>query len=167
MLDQLEQITPNINTASCKEVLEDGNCTSASQKADASSVSSLDKEENLKVSSGLPVEALEKPDASIAISLNKEEDANTASGASMQAEGARHIKYTFNRRKRKCVSIYSTPQRAVPEKNSDLGSPPRKQNPHPNPVMQHPVGSPKRDNHLVHIAQQVWIFFTFVLGVHL
>lgn len=156
VVDQLEQRTPNTNTASCKEVLEDGSCTLASHKADASTVSSLDKEENSKASSGLPVQALEKPDASIDISLNKEEHAKTASGASMQAEGARHIKYTFNRRKRKCVSIYSTPQRAVPEKSSDLGSPPKKQNPHPNPVMQeHPVGSPQRDNHLVHIAQQL------------
>ncbi|CAL4887073.1 unnamed protein product [Urochloa decumbens] len=157
VVDQLEQGTPNTNTASGKEVLEDGSSSLASHKADASTVSSLVKEENLKASSGLAMQALEKPDVSIGISLNKEEQAKTASGASMQVEGARHIKYTFNRRKRKCVSIYSTPQHAVPEKSSDLGSPPNnKQNLHPDPVMQeHPVGSPQGDNHLVHIAQQL------------
>ncbi|CAO2039396.1 unnamed protein product [Urochloa humidicola] len=155
-LDQLEQGTPNTNTASSKEVLEDGSCSLASHKADASAISSLDKEENLKASSGLPMQALEEPDASIGISLNKQEQAKTVSGASMQVEGARHIKYTFNRRKRKCVSIYSTPQHAAPEKSSDLGSPPNKQNRHPDPVMQeHPVDSPQGDNHLVRIAKQL------------
>lgn len=158
MRDQLEQRAPNTNTASSNEVLEGANCSLASNKADASAVSSLDKEENLKASSRLLMQALEKPDDSVSIPLNKEEDAKTASGASMQADGARLIKYTFNRRKRKCVSIYSTTQRDVPEKSSSLGSPPKKQNPHPDPVIQdHPVGSPKGD-HLVHIAQQVCDF---------
>ncbi|KAF8693583.1 hypothetical protein HU200_038986 [Digitaria exilis] len=153
--DLLEHRAPNTNVAGCKEIFEGGNCGLASNKADASAVSSLDKEEKLKASSGLPMQALEKPDASISISLNKEEDAKTASGASMQADGARLIKYTFNRRKRKCVSIYSTPERDVPEKSSSLGSPPNKQNPHPDPViLDHPVGSPQGD-HLVHIAQQL------------
>ncbi|PAN06715.1 hypothetical protein PAHAL_1G283000 [Panicum hallii] len=156
VVDQLQQRTPNTNTTSRKEVSEEGSCSLASHKAGASTVISLDKEEKLKASSGLPMQALDKTDASIGISLNKEEHAKTASGASMQTEGARHIKYTFNRRKRKCVSIYSTPQCAVPEKSSDLGSPPNKQNPHLDPVMQnHPMGSPQGNNNLVHVAQQL------------
>ena len=147
MVDQLEQKTPNTNIAIRKEVSEDGSCSLASHKAGASTIISLDKEEKLKASSGLPVQALDKSNASIGISMSKEEHAKTGSGAS------RHIKYTFNRRKRKCVSIYNT--RAVPEKSCDLG----KQNPHLDPVMQdHPMGSPQRGNHLVHVAQQVCNF---------
>jgi hypothetical protein len=162
-VDQLQQRTPNTNTTSRKEVSEEGSCSLASHKAGASTVISLDKEEKLKASSGLPMQALDKTDASIGISLNKEEHAKTASGASMQTEGARHIKYTFNRRKRKCVSIYSTPQCAVPEKSSDLGSPPNKQNPHLDPVMQnHPMGSPQGNNNLVHVAQQVCNFLYII-----
>jgi len=150
VVDQLKQKTPNTNIAIQKEVSEDGSCSLASHKAGASTIISLDKEEKLKASSGLPVQALDKSNASIGISLNKEEHAKTGSEASKQTEGARHIKYTFNRRKRKCVSIYNT--RAVPEKSCDLG----KQNPHLDPVMQdHPMGSPRGSNHLVHIAQQL------------
>jgi len=150
VVDQLKQKTPNTNIAIRKEVSEDGSCSLASHKAGTSTIISLDKEEKLKASSGLPVQALDKSKASIGISLNKEEHAKTGSEASKQTEGARHIKYTFNRRKRKCVSIYNT--RAVPEKSCDLG----KQNPHLDPVMQdHPMGSPRGSNHLVHIAQQL------------
>ena len=161
VVDQLKQKTPNTNIAIRKEVSEDGSCSLASHKAGASTIISLDKEEKLKASSGLPVQALDKSNASIGISLNKEEHAKTGSEASKQTEGARHIKYTFNRRKRKCVSIYNT--RAVPEKSSNLGSPPNKQNPHLDPVMQdHPMGSPRGSNHLVHIAQQVCNFFYII-----
>ena len=157
VVDQLKQKTPNTNIAIRKEVSEDGSCSLASHKAGASTIISLDKEEKLKASSGLPVQALDKSNASIGISLNKEEHAKTGSEASKQTEGARHIKYTFNRRKRKCVSIYNT--RAVPEKSCDLG----KQNPHLDPVMQdHPMGSPRGSNHLVHIAQQVCNFFYII-----
>jgi len=106
VVDQLKQKTPNTNIAIRKEVSEDGSCSLASHKAGASTIISLDKEEKLKASSGLPVQALDKSNASIGISLNKEEHAKTGSEASKQTEGARHIKYTFNRRKRKCVSIY-------------------------------------------------------------
>ncbi|RLN07351.1 uncharacterized protein C2845_PM11G09270 [Panicum miliaceum] len=155
VVDQLEQRTPNTNTASWKEVSEDGSCSLASHKAGASAVISLDKEEKLTASSGLPMQALDKTDASIGISLNKQVHAKTASGASIQTEGPRLIKYTFNRIKRKCVSIYSTPQHVVPEKSSDLGSPANKQNAHLDHVMQdHPMDSPQGNNHLVHVAQQ-------------
>ena len=157
VVDQLEQKTPNTNIAIRKEVSEDGSCSLASHKAGASTIISLDKEEKLKASSRLPVQALDKSNASIGISMSKEEHAKTGSEASKQTEGARHIKYTFNRRKRKCVSIYNT--RAVPEKSCDLG----KQNPHLDPVMQdHPMGSPRGSNHLVHIAQQVCNFFYII-----
>ncbi|KAJ1279701.1 hypothetical protein BS78_04G174900 [Paspalum vaginatum] len=180
VLDQLEQPTPNNNTASLKEVNQDGR---QAHRTDASTVSSLDQEENLKASSGLPMQALEKPDASVGSSLNKEENEESSSGASMQAlakpdassgsslnkehtlaslgasmqtEGARHIKYTFNRRKRKCVSIDSTPQRAVPKNSSDLGSPTNKQNPHPDPVIQdQSIDCFQGDSQLVQVAQQL------------
>lgn len=156
MLDQQELITQNNSTACLKEVNEDGSCCLASPKSDASTLSSLNKEENLKASSGLPMQALEKHDISVGFSLNKEEHAMASSGVSMQAEGARHIKYTFNRRKRKCGSIDSTPQRADPEKSSDLGSPTNKQRLHPCRVGQnHLIDSPQGDNQLVQVAQQV------------
>ena len=70
MVDQQELITPNNNTASLKEVNEDGSCSLASPKADASTL--IDRE-NLKASSGLPVQALEKHDISVGSSLNKKE----------------------------------------------------------------------------------------------
>ncbi|WVZ74870.1 hypothetical protein U9M48_022991 [Paspalum notatum var. saurae] len=180
VLDQLEQPTPDNNTASLKEVDDDGG---QAHRTDASTVSSLDKEENLKASSGPPMQALEKPDASVDSSLNKEENAESSSrastqalvkpdassgsslnkehtlaspGASMQTESARHIKYTFNRRKRKCVSIDSTPQRAVPKEGSDLGSPTNKQKPHPDPVIQdHLIDCSQGDSQLVQVAQQL------------
>lgn len=183
VLDQLEQPTSNNNTSSLKEVYEDGSCSLASHRADASTVSSLDKEENLKVSSGFPMQALEKPDASVGSSLNKEDHAESSSGASMQAlakldaisgsslneehalsscgasmqaEGARYIKYTFNRRKRKCVSIDSSSQGAVLEKNSDLGSPTNNQNNHKDHVVQElSIDSPQGDSQLVQVAQQL------------
>ena len=154
MVDQQELITPNNNTASLKEVNEDGRCSLTSRKADASTLSSVDKE-NLKASSGLPVQALEKHDISVGSSLNKK----ASSGASMQAEGARHIKYTFNRRKRKGMSIDSTPQRAVPEESSDLCSPTNKQKLHPDHVEQdHLIDSPQGDSQLVQVAEQVCDF---------
>uniref|UniRef100_A0A0A9DPR2 Uncharacterized protein n=1 Tax=Arundo donax TaxID=35708 RepID=A0A0A9DPR2_ARUDO len=103
LVDQPEHRAPDNNTAMWKEVNEDGSCILASDKADASTVSSLGKEENLKAPSGIPMQAAEKPEASIGSSLNKEDHAKASSGASMQTEGARHIKYTFNRRKHKCL----------------------------------------------------------------
>ncbi|XP_066327784.1 uncharacterized protein [Miscanthus floridulus] len=155
VVDQQELITPNNNTASLKEVNEDGSCSLASPKADASTLSSVDKE-NLKASSGLPVQALEKHDISVGSSLNKKEHTKASSGASMQAEGARHIKYTFNRRKRKGMSIDSTPQRAVPEESSDLCSPTNKQKLHPDHVEQdHLIDSPQGDSQLVQVAEQL------------
>ena len=156
MVDQQELKTPNNNTASLKEVNEDGSCSLASPKADASTL--IDRE-NLKASSGLPVQALEKHDISVGSSLNKKEHTKAFSGASMQAEGARHIKYTFNRRKRKGMSIDSTPQRAVPEESSDLCSPTNKQKLHPDHVEQdHLIDSPQGDSQLVQVAEQVCDF---------
>ncbi|XP_062219440.1 uncharacterized protein LOC133919162 [Phragmites australis] len=154
LVDQPEHRTPYNNTAIWKEVNENGSYSLDSDKADASTVSSLDKE-HLKALSGLPMQASEKPDASIGSSLNEEDHAKASSGASMQAEGARHIKYTFNRRKRKCMSIDNTPQCAVPEKSSDLASPPNKQEPHPKTEAQdHLIDSPQCDS-LVQVAQQL------------
>lgn len=158
VVDQQELITPNNNTASLKEVNEDGSCSVASPKADASTLSSLDKE-NLKASSGLPVQALEKCDIPVGSSLNKKEHTKASSGASTQAEGARHIKYTFNRKKRKGISIDSTPQRAVPEESSDLCSPTNKQKLHRDHVEQdHLIDSPQGDSQLVQLAEQVCHF---------
>jgi hypothetical protein len=169
-VDQQELITPNNNTASLKEVNEDGSCSLASPKTDTSTLSSLDKE-NLKASSGVLVQALEKHDVSVGSSLNKKDHTKASSGASMQAEGARHIKYTFNRRKRKGMSINSTPQRAVPEESSDLCSPTNKQKLHPDCVEQdHLIDSPQGHSQLVQVAEQVCdfsIFFTLVLCTHL
>jgi hypothetical protein len=62
----------------------------------------------------------------------KKEHADTSSGAYMQANGIRPIKYTFNRRKRKCVSLNSTPPCAVLDKGSDLLSAPKEGGPYPN-----------------------------------
>ncbi|KAL5665732.1 hypothetical protein ACJX0J_025840, partial [Zea mays] len=153
-VDQQELITPNNNTASLKEVNEDGSCSLASPKTDTSTLSSVDKE-NLKASSGVPVQALEKQDVSVGSSLNKKDHTKASSGASMQAEGARHIKYTFNRRKRKGMSINSTPQRAVPEESSDLCSPTNKQKLHPDHVeLNHLIDSPQGDSLLVQVAEQ-------------
>jgi hypothetical protein len=148
---QPEDKAPDNNTASCKEVNGDGSCSSASDKTDASTVISLDKEENFKAaSSGLPMQSSEKPNASVGSSLNK-----ASSGASMQVEGVRHIKYTFNRRKRKCVSMDSTPC-AVPEKSSDLLSAPKEGETHPNAEPQvNLIDSTQDDNQLIQVAQQV------------
>ncbi|KAL6634626.1 hypothetical protein ACP70R_027297 [Stipagrostis hirtigluma subsp. patula] len=154
LMDQLEHSMPDNNCASWKEVNEDGICSLASDIADVSTIGSLDQEEKLKVSSRLPMQASEKSDASIGSSLNKEEHAKASSGASVQAEGARQIKYTFNRRKRKCMSLDST-QCAVPEKSSDLVSTPKKQEPHPNPEAQEPLESPEGENQLAQVAQQL------------
>ncbi|KAL6899305.1 hypothetical protein ACP4OV_005963 [Aristida adscensionis] len=157
LVDQVEHRTPDNNTTSWKEVNEDGIYSLASEIVDASSTGFLDEEDKLKVSSGLHMQPSEKPDASTGSSLNKEEHAKASSGASVQAEGVRQIKYTFNRRKRKCASIYSTPQCAVPEKSSDLVSTPKKQEPHPNPETQDHLieESPQGDSQLVQVAQQL------------
>ncbi|KAG0533580.1 hypothetical protein BDA96_04G205200 [Sorghum bicolor] len=155
VVDEQELITLNNNTASLKEVNEDGSCSLASPKTDALTLSSLDKE-NLKASSGLPGQTLEKHDISVGSSLNKKEHTKASSGASMQAEGARHIKYTFNRRKRKGMSIDSTPQRAVPLESSDLCSPTNKQKLHPDHVEQdHLIDSPQGDSQLAQVAEQL------------
>jgi hypothetical protein len=156
LVQQPEHKTPD-NTTSCKEVNGEGSCSSASEKADASTVTSLEKDEKFKAaSSGLPMQASEKPDASVGCSLYKNEHADTSSGASMQADGVRHIKYTFNCRKRKYVSLNSTPPCAIPDKGSDLLSAPKEGEPHPNAEPQvNLIDSTQGDNQLVQVAQQV------------
>ncbi|TVU29541.1 hypothetical protein EJB05_21111, partial [Eragrostis curvula] len=155
LVEQLGHKTPDTSTASSKEVNGEGSYSLASEKADASTVLSLGKEENLKVPSVLPTQASEKHNASVGSSLYKEKHAK-ASGASMQVEGVRPIIYTFNRRKRKSVAMDSTPLRAVPEKSSNMLSAPAEGEFHQNPEQQdNLIDSPQGDNQLVQIANQL------------
>ncbi|GJN21434.1 hypothetical protein PR202_gb08906 [Eleusine coracana subsp. coracana] len=155
LMAQLEHHTPDNNSASLKVANGEGSCSLASGKADASTLIPLDKEENLKASSGLSIEASEKTDAPVSSSLYKEQHAKLSSEVSMQVEGARHIKYTFNRRKRKCVSMDSTPL-CVPGKSGDLPSAPKEAEPHPNAEPQdNLIDSPQGENQLVQVAQQL------------
>ena len=114
-----------------KEVKVDESCSLTSDRADPIIISSLEKEQSVKASSGV----------------------------SVQAQGARCIKYTFNRRKRKNVSLEGTAQGAVSEKSSSLVSLDDKQESQAKPQTQDLlVESPRGDNHLVHVAQQVCAF---------
>ncbi|KAF0928979.1 hypothetical protein E2562_011067 [Oryza meyeriana var. granulata] len=128
-VDHQECRTPDNNAVGLAEVNVHKNCNLASDGADSSIISSLDKEENAK----------EAP-----------------SGVAMQAEGARYIKYTFNRRKRKTASLDSTPQGVVPEKSSSLVCPNENHEPHVKPETQDLlIESPPGDNQLIHVAQQL------------
>ncbi|KAK1617705.1 hypothetical protein QYE76_023222 [Lolium multiflorum] len=83
----------------------------------------------------------------ITSSLEKEHSVKPSSGVSVQAEGGRCIKYTFNRRKRKNVSVDSTSQGAVPEKSSSLVSLADKQESQTKPEIQNLlVESPRGNN---------------------
>ncbi|KAG8059117.1 hypothetical protein GUJ93_ZPchr0002g23759 [Zizania palustris] len=74
----------------------------------------------------------------------------------VNVEGGRHIKYTFNRRKRKTAPSDSTPQGAVPEKSSSLLCPDDRTEPCAKPEMPHLLTqSPRADNQLIHVAQQL------------
>ncbi|CAM0945520.1 unnamed protein product [Alopecurus aequalis] len=120
--------TPEADSTMKKEVKVDESCNLASDRAGPIVISSLEKEQSVKASSVV----------------------------SMQAEGARCIKYTFNRRKRKNVSLESTSQGAVSEKSSSLVSLDDKQESQAKPETQDLlVQSPRGDNHLVHVAQQL------------
>uniref|UniRef100_A0A0E0DPJ7 Uncharacterized protein n=1 Tax=Oryza meridionalis TaxID=40149 RepID=A0A0E0DPJ7_9ORYZ len=130
-VDHKECRTPDNNAIVLEEVNVDKSCIIlASDGADSSIVSSLDKEENAK---------------------------EATSGVAVQAEGARYIKYTFNRRKRKAAPLDSTPQGAVPEKSSSVVCPSENHEPHAKPETQDLViESPPGDNQqLIHVAQQM------------
>lgn len=161
---QPEHKTPDNNTASLKEANGEGSCSLASDKADVSTFIPLDKAEKLKASSGFPMQASEKTDASVGSSLYKEEHEKACSVVSFQVEGARHIKYTFNRRKRKNVSMDSTPLCApLPDKSSDLPSAPKEVEAHPTAEPQdNSIDSPQGDNQLVQVAQQVRDFLYII-----
>ncbi|KAL5212802.1 hypothetical protein ABZP36_023649 [Zizania latifolia] len=127
-VDNLECRTPENNAVGLEEVNVDKNCILASDRADSS----------------------------IVISVDKEETAKAPSGVSMQAEGGRYIKYTFNRRKRKSAPSDSTPQGAIPEKSSSLVSPADNNEPCAKPETQDLlIESPRGDNQLIHVAQQL------------
>ncbi|XP_040376561.1 flavin-containing monooxygenase FMO GS-OX-like 8 [Oryza brachyantha] len=128
-VDRQECRTPNNNGVDLEEMNVDKNCILASDGADSSIVSTLDKEENAK----------EAP-----------------SGVAVQAERARCIKYTFNRRKRKTASLDSTLQVAVPEKSSSLVCPAENHESHAKPETQDLlIESTPGDNQLIHVAQQL------------
>uniref|UniRef100_A0A0E0K1K4 Uncharacterized protein n=1 Tax=Oryza punctata TaxID=4537 RepID=A0A0E0K1K4_ORYPU len=133
-VDHQECRTPDNNAVVLEELNVDKSCILASDGADSSIVSSLDKEENAK----------EAP-----------------SGVSIQAVGARYIKYTFNRRKRKTAPLDSTPQGVAPEKSSSLVCPTENHEPHAKPETQDLViESPPGDNQLIHVAQQLILLST-------
>jgi hypothetical protein len=139
-VDRPDCRTPETDSANQKEVKVDESCNVASDRDDPLITSSLEKEQSAKASSGV----------------------------SVQAEGARCIKYTFNRRKRKCVSLESTSQGAVPEKSSSVVSLADKQESEEKPETQDLlVESPGGDNHLVNVAKQVCASLYLVLHVHL
>jgi hypothetical protein len=141
-VDQPNCGTSEFNLGNQEEVKADENCNLASDRVGPVITSSLEKEQSVKSSSGV----------------------------SVQAEGGRCIKYTFNRRKRKNVSVDSTSQGAVPEKSSSLVSLADKQESRTKPGTQNIlVESPRGNNHLVNIAQQVCAFI-YIFGaarVHL
>ncbi|KAE8774516.1 hypothetical protein D1007_53108 [Hordeum vulgare] len=110
--------TPETNLAKRKEGKVDESCNLASDRADHLIISSLEKEQSAKASSGV----------------------------SVQPEGMRCIKYTFNRRKRKNVSLNSSSLVSLADKQ-DSQAKPETQN--------HLVESPKGDNQLAHVAQQL------------
>ncbi|KAM0873137.1 hypothetical protein ACQ4PT_038272 [Festuca glaucescens] len=115
----------------------------------------LGNQEEVKADEGCNL-ASDRADPTITSSLEKEQSAKPSSGVSVQAEGARCIKYTFNRRKRKNLSSESTSHGAVPEKSSSLVSLADKQEPQTKPETQNLlVESPRGNNHLVHVAQQL------------
>uniref|UniRef100_A0ACD5YVU6 Uncharacterized protein n=1 Tax=Avena sativa TaxID=4498 RepID=A0ACD5YVU6_AVESA len=127
-VDLLDCRTLGTDSANQKEVKVGEGCNLVSDRADPVLISSLEKEQSSKPSSGV----------------------------SVQAEGARCIKYTFNRRKRKNVSLESTSQGAVPEKSSSLVSLAEKQECQAKPETQDlSVESPRGNNHLVHVARQL------------
>lgn len=100
----------------------------------------------------------DRADHLIISSLEKEQNAKAASGVSMQPEGVRCIKYTFNRRKRKNVSLNSSSLVSLADKQESQAKP---------ETQNHLVESPKGDNQLAHVAQQVCYFIFCVLHVHL
>ncbi|KAF7089697.1 hypothetical protein CFC21_092600 [Triticum aestivum] len=131
--------TPENNSAKKKEVKVDESCNLTSDRADHLIISSLEKEQSTKA----------------------------ASGVSVQPEGVRCIKYTFNRRKRKNVSLNSSSLVSLADKQESLAKPetqnhlvesPKadKQESQAKPETQnHLVESPKGDNQLAHVAQQL------------
>uniref|UniRef100_A0A0D9VHK0 Uncharacterized protein n=1 Tax=Leersia perrieri TaxID=77586 RepID=A0A0D9VHK0_9ORYZ len=124
------QLRTENNALVLEEVHVDKNCILASNGADSSNVSSLDKEENGKAPSEVPV----------------------------QAESARYIKYTFNRRKRKTASIDSTPQGVVLEKSNSLVCTTENHELHAKPEKQDLlIESPPADNQIIHVAQQLML----------
>ncbi|KAM0862210.1 hypothetical protein ACQ4PT_045414 [Festuca glaucescens] len=119
------------------------------------SESNLGNQEEVKADKSCNL-ASDRADPVITNSLEKEHSAKPSSAVSVQAEGARHIKYTFNRRKRKNVSLESTSQGAVPEKSSSLVSLADKQESQTKPGTQNLlVEAPRGNNHLVNVAQQL------------
>lgn len=138
--------TPETNSAGWQEVKVDESCNLALDRSGPSAIISLDKEQNA-MASGVPV----------------------------QPGGARRIQYTFNRRKRKSMSLDSTPQGAIPEKGSSLVNLTDKQESQALPgkssnlvnladkqesqalpeTQNLLVESPQDDSELVHVAQQL------------
>ena len=100
----------------------------------------------------------DRADHLIISSLDKEQSTKAASGVSVQPEGVRCIKYTFNRRKRKNVSLNSSSLVSLADKQESQAKP---------ETQNHLVESPKGDNQLAHVAQQVCYFNFRVLHVHL
>uniref|UniRef100_A0ACD5ZBP6 Uncharacterized protein n=1 Tax=Avena sativa TaxID=4498 RepID=A0ACD5ZBP6_AVESA len=157
-VDHLDRRTLEIDSANQKEVKVGESCNLASDRADPVIISSLENSANqkeVKVGESCNL-ASDRADPVIVRSLEKEQSSKPSSGVSVQAEGARCIKYTFNRRKRKNVSLESTSQGAVPKKSSSLVSLADKKECQAKPETKDlSVESPRGNNHLVHVARQL------------
>lgn len=128
-VDLTESITPDYNTSGKKEDDNDETCNLDSGKGDVAPVHS---------------------------SSPKEEYAKIPSHASIQTKGARCIKYTFNRRKRKSEPLENISDGAVPGKSICLVSPTGKQEPETKPQLQVILTeSPRSNRQLLQVARQV------------